>query len=210
MLLRRITQASDFQGPAPLDDKDASEDTLRLLFGTADEVEAMRFPAALALEQPLLVFYSASPALRPTWSPFPTQNETLFVDFFVRHSTEGAGAPEYALRVQSFAPGGEFVKFQSLLPRAAKVSACTEMTLTFQETRDKVSRAFYAAFELSAPAALTRAAERRPAPAVAAIARAGCALRRPPEQLLRLLHRRVGHPQLCHSIAAAVGPSFAT
>jgi hypothetical protein len=138
MLLRRITQASDFQGPAPLDDRDTSEDTLHLLFGTAQEVENARFPSALALEQPLLVFYSTSAALRPTWSPFPSQNETLFVDFFVRHSVETSSAPEYALRVQSFAPGGEFVNFQSLLPRAAKVSACAEVTLSFQELRAKV------------------------------------------------------------------------
>jgi hypothetical protein len=159
MLLRRITQASDFQGPAPLDDTDAGEDTVHLLFGTAQDVEAARFPAALALEQPLLVFYSASPLTRPKWSPFPSQNETLFVDFFVRHSVESSDTPEYALRVQSFAPGGEFVKIQSLLPRAAKLSSCTEMTLSFQEPRAKVCRAFCSAHEPSAAADLTRCAE---------------------------------------------------
>jgi len=144
MLLRRISQGSDFQGPAPLDEKDTSEDVLQLLFGTVDEVESMRFPAALALEQPLLVFYSASPLRTPIWSPFPAQNETLSVDFFVRHSAGSSAAPadaaEYALRVQSFAAGGEFVEFQSLLPRGATIASCTEMTLTLQEPRAKVDR----------------------------------------------------------------------
>jgi len=142
MLLRRISQGSDFQGPAPLDEKDSSEDVVQLLFGTVEEVEAVRFPAALALEQPLLVFYSANLPHTPVWSPFPAQNETLYVDFFVRHSagssTARADAAEYALRVQSFAPGGEFVQFQSLLPRGATIAACTEMTLTFLEPRAKV------------------------------------------------------------------------
>ena len=145
MLLRRISQGSDFQGPAPLDEKDTSEDVLQLIFGTVDEVESMRFPAALALEQPLLVFYSASPLRTPIWSPFPAQNETLSVDFFVRHSTASSSAradnaAEYALRVQSFAAGGEFVEFQSLLPRGATIASCTEMTLTLQEPRAKVDR----------------------------------------------------------------------
>jgi hypothetical protein len=142
MLLRRITQASDFQGPAPLDEKDAGEDTLHLLFGTVEEVEAFRFTAALALEQQLLVFYSSSPVPNPTWSPVTSQSQTLFVDFFVRHSAERLGAradvPEYALRVQSFAQGGEFVKFHTLLPEGATVAACTEVTLSFQEPRAKV------------------------------------------------------------------------
>ena len=142
MLLRRITQASDFQGPAPLDDKGTGEDTLHLLFGSVKEVEAIRSSAALALEQPMNVFYSMSPVPNPTWAPFSSQSETLYVDFFVRHSVESSGArvaaPEYALRVQSFAQGGEFVKFQSLLPRGAVVSACSEMTLSFQEPRTKV------------------------------------------------------------------------
>lgn len=142
MLLRRLTQASDFQGPAPLDDKDAGEDILHLLFGTVEEVEAFRFTSALALEQPLLVFYSSSPVPKPTWSPVPSQSPTLFVDFFVRHSAERLGAradaPEYALRVQSFARGGEFVKFQTLLPEGATVISCMEMTLSFQEPRAKV------------------------------------------------------------------------
>ena len=146
MLLRRITQASDFQGPAPLDDKHTCEDTLHLLFGSVDEVEAVRRPSALALEQPLLVFYSMSPVTRPAWSPFSSQNETLSVDFFVRHSAESsdgrADAPEYALRVQSLAQGGEFVEFQSLLPRGATVVTCTEMTLSFQEPRAKVRHSF--------------------------------------------------------------------
>ena len=142
MLLRRITQASDFQGPAPLDDKHTCEDTLHLLFGTVEEVEAVRGPAALALEQPLLVFYSMSPVTRPVWSPFSSQNETLSVDFFVRHSAASSDAAEYALRVQSLAPGGEFVEFQSLLPRGATVVACTEMTLSFQEPRAKVRQPF--------------------------------------------------------------------
>lgn len=142
MLLRRITQASDFQGPAPLDDKGVGEDTLHLLFGSVEEVEAIRSSAALALEQPLIVFYSMSPVLKPTWAPFSSQNETLYVDFFVRHSVASSGArfdtPEYAIRVQSFAKGGEFVELQSLLPRGAIVAACSEMTLSFQEPRAKV------------------------------------------------------------------------
>ena len=145
MLLRRITQASDFQGPAPLDDKDTGEDTLHLLFGSVEEVEAVRFPAALALEQPLLVFYSTSAVSKPTWSPFSSHNDTLYVDFFVRHSVGSSGAPEYALRVQSFAPGGEFVEFQSLLPRGAAVVSCTERTLSFQEPRVKVCPSFCSA-----------------------------------------------------------------
>jgi hypothetical protein len=142
---------------------------MQLLFGNVAEVEAVRFPAALDLEHPLLVFYSASPVSNPSWQPFSSQNATLAVDFYVRHRASGSGAqldaPQYALRIQSFAPGGEFVKFQSLLPRGAAVAACEEMTLTFQEPRAKVCIMCLLSFTFDPR--LTRAEERRRALAVA-------------------------------------------
>lgn len=135
MLLRRIVQGSDFQGPAPLDETESLAETLQLLFGPAAAVEAARFPRALELEHPLMVFYSDSNPGQPVWQPMDSQSDTLYMDLLVRHTVNASSSPpEYALRLQSFAPAGETAVLAGIL-RGLNVASCEEMTLTFLETR---------------------------------------------------------------------------
>jgi len=138
MTMRRITSASDNQGPWPLDDRLAQRDTLRLSIASLHDAELGRSPMALDLEEPLVLFYVAPSA--PT-SPSPPHVDlavglppSVWAEMTVR--IQPPPLAPYALRLQNVVSESRSVYVPSL--RAAfglNMTRCTETTLSLQQTR---------------------------------------------------------------------------
>lgn len=145
MWMRRITGGSDNQGPWPLNDKHPSEDQIRLMLGRAADVEAARFPAALAFEHPFTVFYASGggPKL-PKGGRVAAAAEVeaaqglpdvVWAELLVR--IDAAPNASYVLRLQNTVAGGQAVELPSLQAALGLpgMHACLETTLTMQQTR---------------------------------------------------------------------------
>ena len=147
MLQRRITAASDNQGPWPLDDQTPmQEEHIQLVVGTQGAVEAARFPLAMDLEHPLVTYaydidIDEPSALR--WQAPPRLSA----------AAAGRGLPagvwaELMVRLDPPSPNTTFmVHLQNMaglapvvIPSLAEalglpVHGCVETTLTMQQTR---------------------------------------------------------------------------
>ena len=152
MLMRRIADYNDNQGPWPLDDRLPMEgDVLRLMLLPQPAAEASRFTSALELEEPLTVLYrrhSAVTSRRPRADTTQTAPgkaaaspplgfpRSVWFEVLAR----APGAPPnatFALRMQNTLAGGAPITIASLsralgLPT---MDACVETTSTLQQTR---------------------------------------------------------------------------
>ena len=145
MLQRRITAASDNQGPWPLDDQTPmQEEHIQLVVGTQGAVEAARFPLAMDLEHPLVTYaYDIDiDEQSASWAPPP-----------LSAAAAGRGLPagvwvELMVRLDPPSPNTTFmVHLQNMaglarvvIPSLAEVlglpvHGCVETTLTMQQTR---------------------------------------------------------------------------
>jgi hypothetical protein len=159
MLMRRITTASDNQGPWPLDDTDPMEEEhVRLLFGSVTESERQRFVTAAQHEHPLTLLYVVDGA-RSSGVKSGTKSSTtkpliaaatnaatngvtglpstVWSEIMVRQ--EGPRNGTYVVRLQNMVPSGESIQVPSLSKILSpwKLVGCVETTLTMQQTRLK-------------------------------------------------------------------------
>ena len=152
MLMRRVTAASDNQGPWPLDDLEPmEEDHMRLIVGMQDEVESIRFSQAMALEQPLAQFYYDTKSrsqehdastrtgrrglLRTPSSSDPRGGlpSGVWAELMVRMDPPNPNAT-FMLRLQNMNNATAVVSsVAKMLGLAAK--GCEETSLTMQQTR---------------------------------------------------------------------------
>jgi hypothetical protein len=143
MLMRRITSASDNQGPWPLDDKDSMEDDeIRLMIDTVNNSEEQRFVTAIEHENPLVSFYYDSSSLSPSATTTlnkRVQNEGLpknvWSEIMVRENAPNNQT--YVIRLQNVVPNGKIIQLYSLsnILSPWKLYGCTETTLTMIQSR---------------------------------------------------------------------------
>jgi hypothetical protein len=157
MTMRRITSGSDNQGPWPLDDKLPMEDQVRLMLSTVQASEMLRFPTALALEEPFSVLYRTqqpplaapappappslpTPAQAPAQAPAPAIKLTGFpASVWAKLSVrlEAPSNATYVIRLQNVVAGGAAVTVPSLSAALGmRLHSCVETTMTIQQTRD--------------------------------------------------------------------------
>lgn len=135
MLLRRLTDASDNQGPWPLDEREDIREKVWLLVGTVASSEVRRFARAMELENELIILYTAGRPKRPVVAYMQSQDPNLWLDLFVRHAmnTTVTTPSEYALRLQSFTKSPLPVSLSALgIPQMQDV---VEKTLSLQQDR---------------------------------------------------------------------------
>ncbi len=147
MLMRRLTDTSDNQGPWPLDDRDAMSDIVRLRLATVVDAEQRRFIDALELEHPLVQFYdhvnrsSSSSSRNNNNNNNNKQQLTLptsvWAELLVR--LDAPLEATFMVRLQNVvATGAPPVRIPSLalaLGMDELITACVETTLTMQQTR---------------------------------------------------------------------------
>lgn len=144
MTMRRISTQSDNQGPWPLDDRKPMHDQVRLMLMPQPLAEMTRFPAALALEEPLVVLFHRGSQRGVTTMPKGAQLElqpdglppSVWMELLVRDDAPQNAS--YVLRLQNVVAGGPSVSVPSLSKALGlpKMRACVETTSTMQQTRD--------------------------------------------------------------------------
>ena len=146
MMMRRIENGTDDQGPWPLKEVTALTIPTWMTFGTVDEVEFSRMNNALHLQYPLDVITAPISVIskfdiRAEW---PEQIHLL--SFILRDQPKDDNTLEYVVRVQNMHEGGAVVKnlnIADLFPRGKTNVSCTEMTLNLQEKRNDNDRVRY-------------------------------------------------------------------
>ena len=152
MLIRRLN-TTDNQGPAPLNEPNPINITVRLLVGLAADVNTLALRRALDFEHPLLAMPVSMPPRWPVFSPLmailPIDPDAFLLGLSVRWGgTIGAGKPPGANSTSSLvvrwmntaksgaaipAPVGQLV--QALTGAAAGRVWCTELTLSLLDSR---------------------------------------------------------------------------
>jgi hypothetical protein len=152
MMVRRINGTDD-QGPWPLNETTPLSLTVGLLVGATATVEPKRLNMAHALNNAPLVVYSADRLGRPTGSPFgELPSGVAAISLFLRQQETAEvnvdGSVHAVIRLQNVGTEATSTAVnlsQVVQPTQFRLRACTEMTLTLQQTRATSVRAHWRA-----------------------------------------------------------------
>ena len=140
MMMRRIENGTDDQGPWPLKEVTAMTIPTWMTIGTFDEVDLTRMKHALHLQYPLDVITTSSGTISKFDVSVEWPEEIHLLSFLIRDHFENGNKLEYVVRLQNVVEDGAVVKnldIKDLFPGKTTNIQCTEMTLNLQQERNE-------------------------------------------------------------------------